>query len=91
MFSIYFLTNNPTNAPCRGRDKIIVPSGTSFKTTLESALEAELLIIVCDLSDANYKKHLEVTQEVLEDLGIENKDQIVVFTKKDNTFPDKEP
>jgi GTP-binding protein HflX len=54
-----------------------------FKTTLESALEAELLIIVCDLSDPNYKKHLEVTQEVLEDLNIKDKDQMVVFTKKD--------
>lgn len=54
-----------------------------FKTTLESALEADLLIIVCDLSDSNYKKHLEVTQEVLEELGIEDKEQIVVFTKKD--------
>jgi len=54
-----------------------------FKTTLESALEAELLIIVCDLSDPNYKKHLEVTQEVLSELKIEEKDQIVVFTKKD--------
>lgn len=54
-----------------------------FKTTLESALEADLLVIVCDLSDPNYKKHLEVTQEVLEELGIEDKDQIVVFTKKD--------
>ncbi len=54
-----------------------------FKTTLESALEAELLIIVCDLSDPNYKKHLEVTQEVLEDLDIKDKDQMVVFTKKD--------
>lgn len=54
-----------------------------FKTTLESALEAELLIIVCDLSDPNYKKHLEVTQEVLEELNIEDKEQIIVFTKKD--------
>lgn len=54
-----------------------------FKTTLESALEAELLVIVCDLSDPNYKKHLEVTQKVIEDLNIEDKEQIVVFTKKD--------
>ncbi len=54
-----------------------------FKTTLESALEAELLIVVCDLSDPNYKKHLEVTQQVLEELNIKDKDQIVVFTKKD--------
>jgi GTP-binding protein HflX len=54
-----------------------------FKTTLESALEADLLVIVCDLSDPNYKKHLRVTQEVLGELHIEDKDQIVVFTKKD--------
>ncbi|MCT4640927.1 MAG: GTPase HflX [Bacteriovoracaceae bacterium] len=54
-----------------------------FKTTLESALEADLLITVCDISDPNYKKHLEVTKEVIGEIGIENKDQIVVFTKKD--------
>jgi GTPase len=54
-----------------------------FKTTLESALEADLLIIVCDISDSNYQKHLRVTQEVLKDLKIEDKDQIIVFNKKD--------
>lgn len=54
-----------------------------FRTTLESALEADLLIVVCDLSDPNYKKHLEVTQSVLSELNIEDKDQIVVFNKKD--------
>lgn len=54
-----------------------------FKTTLESALEADLLIIVCDISDPNYQKHLRVTQEVLKELGIEEKQQIIVFNKKD--------
>lgn len=54
-----------------------------FRTTLESALEAELLIIVCDLSDPEYKKHLDVTQEVIDELNIEDKDQIIIFTKKD--------
>lgn len=54
-----------------------------FRSTLESALEADLLIIVCDLSDPNYKQHLNVTQEVLDELNIDQKDQIVVFTKKD--------
>jgi GTPase len=54
-----------------------------FKTTLESALEADLLMIVCDISDPNYQKHLEVTQNVLTELGIENKKQLVVFNKKD--------
>lgn len=54
-----------------------------FKTTLESALEADLLIIVCDISDPNYKKHLQVTQEIINELNIEEKEQIVVFNKRD--------
>jgi GTP-binding protein HflX len=54
-----------------------------FKTTLESALEADLLLIVCDISDPNYQKHIRVTQEVLKELKIEDKNQIIVFNKKD--------
>ena len=54
-----------------------------FKTTLESAIEADLLLIVCDISDPNYQKHLEVTQDVLKELGIQEKKQLVVFNKKD--------
>ncbi|MCK5882401.1 MAG: GTPase HflX [Bacteriovoracaceae bacterium] len=54
-----------------------------FKTTLESALEADLLIIICDMSDPNYRKHLKVTRDVLAELGVENKEMLVVFNKKD--------
>ena len=54
-----------------------------FKTTLESALESDLLINVCDISDPNYEKHLSVTQEVLQELGVEDKEQLIVFNKKD--------
>ncbi len=54
-----------------------------FKTTLESAKEADLLVIVCDISDANYQKHLKVTQEVLGELGLADKKQLIVFNKKD--------
>lgn len=54
-----------------------------FKTTLESALEADLLLLVCDISDPNYQKHLRVTQDVLKELKIEDKQQIIVFNKKD--------
>ncbi|TDJ04900.1 MAG: GTPase HflX [Deltaproteobacteria bacterium] len=54
-----------------------------FKTTLESAIEADLLIIVCDISDPHMEKHLEVTHKVLNDLGIDEKDHIIVFNKKD--------
>ncbi len=54
-----------------------------FRTTLESALEADLLIIVCDISDPNYAKHMRVTQDVLKELKIDEKQQIIVFNKKD--------
>lgn len=54
-----------------------------FKTTLESAMEADLLIIVVDISDENYQKHIEVTQSVLSELNIKDKEQIIVFNKKD--------
>lgn len=54
-----------------------------FKTTLESALEADLLVIVCDISDPNYKKQLKVTEEVLQELGVKEKERFIVFNKKD--------
>ncbi|MES2527677.1 MAG: GTPase HflX [Bdellovibrionota bacterium] len=54
-----------------------------FRTTLESALEADLLVIVCDISDPNYAKHMRVTQDVLKELKIDEKQQIIVFNKKD--------
>lgn len=54
-----------------------------FKTTLESALEADLLVIVCDISDPHFEKHLEVTKTVLKELGVDDKDQMIVFNKKD--------
>ena len=54
-----------------------------FKTTLESAIEADLLLIVCDISDPYYQKHLEVTQQLLIELNIANKEQFIIFNKKD--------
>jgi 50S ribosomal subunit-associated GTPase HflX len=54
-----------------------------FKTTLESALEADLLVIICDISDPHFEKHLEVTQTVLKELKVEDKEQLIVFNKAD--------
>jgi len=54
-----------------------------FKTTLESAMEADLLLIVCDISDPHFENHLKVTQDVLKELGVDKKDQLIVFNKKD--------
>jgi len=54
-----------------------------FRTTLESAMEAELLIIVCDISDPHYEKHLQVTFDILNELKLEKKEKLIVFNKKD--------
>lgn len=54
-----------------------------FKTTLESALEADLLLIVVDVSDPNMTKQIEVTQNVLDELGLKGKDRLFVFNKTD--------
>lgn len=54
-----------------------------FKSTLESALEADLILIVCDISDPNIEKQLKVTQQVLEELGITEKERIIIFNKRD--------
>lgn len=59
-----------------------------FKTTLESALEADLLIIVCDISDPHYEKQLQVTNDVLKELDVENKERLIVFNKKDQLHDD---
>ena len=44
-----------------------------FKTTLESTLEADLLVLIVDISSPNYRKHLKVTNEVLDELGVGEK------------------
>jgi GTP-binding protein HflX len=54
-----------------------------FKTTLESALEADLLVIVCDISDPHFEKQLQVTEDVLKELKVYDKEKIIVFNKKD--------
>lgn len=54
-----------------------------FKTTLESAKEADLLIIVCDISSENYHTQIEVTKDVLSGLEIEEKETVIVFNKLD--------
>jgi GTP-binding protein HflX len=61
-----------------------------FKTTLESALEADLLIIVCDISDSHYEKQLQVTDDVLKELDVEGKERLIVFNKKDLLNQDEE-
>ena len=56
----------------------------AFSATLEEAKDADLLLHVVDITDPNYKNHIEVVNKVLKDLGAEDIDRILVYNKIDD-------
>ena len=55
----------------------------SFKSTLEEAVEASLLIHVIDANDPGFERQLAVTYEVLNEIGAQAVPRIRVFNKID--------
>jgi GTP-binding protein HflX len=55
----------------------------SFKSTLEEAAEASLLLHVIDASDPGFERHIEVTEKVLEEIGAGKVPRLRVFNKID--------
>ena len=55
----------------------------AFRSTLEEAVCADLLLIVNDISNPEYKTQLEVSEKLLRELGCENKPAIRIFNKCD--------
>lgn len=55
----------------------------AFKSTLEEAASATLILNVCDASSHDYAEHLDVTNRLLEELGCKDKPIIAVFNKCD--------
>ena len=55
----------------------------AFKSTLEEAAEATVILNVCDASDEHSAEHLEVTRKLLNELGCEGKPIISVMNKCD--------
>ena len=55
----------------------------AFKSTLEEAAEATVILNVCDASDEHCAEHLEVTRKLLNELGCEGKPIISVMNKCD--------
>lgn len=55
----------------------------AFKSTLEEAASATLILNVCDASSPDCAEHLEVTNRLLEELGCKGKPTIAVFNKCD--------
>ena len=55
----------------------------AFKSTLEEAAAATVILNVCDASDEYASEHLEVTKNLLKELGCESKPVISVMNKCD--------
>ena len=55
----------------------------SFKSTLEEAAEASLLLHVIDASDAGFERQIEVTDKVLDEIGASKVPRLRVFNKID--------
>ncbi len=60
----------------------------SFKATLEEARQADLLIHVADAGNPDVHKQIAAASRVLDDLGIQEKDTLLVLNKAD-TLPDR--
>lgn len=54
----------------------------AFKSTLSELRYADLLLHVVDASDIEWKKHIQVVHEVLEELGVE-RNMLYIFNKID--------
>ena len=62
----------------------------SFRSTLEEAREADVLLHVIDGAHPDWEEHREVVIEVLDDLQLSRHDQILVFNKVDRLTHDEE-
>lgn len=55
----------------------------AFRSTLEEACEADLILQVVDVSDPYYKEQMRVTNETLAELGAGHIPQIIIYNKAD--------
>ncbi|MDF2589419.1 MAG: hflX [Anaerocolumna sp.] len=64
----------------------------AFRSTLEEALEADMLIHVVDYSNPDYKKQIDITNETLKEIGVKDIPIIYAYNKIDlaeeNTKPE---
>lgn len=64
----------------------------SFKSTLDEAREADLLVHVVDISHPDFEEQISVVEKTLSELGCADKPSLMVFNKIDAyTWVEKEP
>jgi GTP-binding protein HflX len=62
----------------------------SFRTTLEEAADADLLLHVVDLSHPHYALQMETCAQVLRELDLQEKPTLLVYNKIDQVGPGEE-
>ena len=60
----------------------------AFKSTLDEVVYADILLIVSDITDPEVAEHIEVTKNVIEELGASDKPIIYVYNKCDKLEDD---
>lgn len=55
----------------------------SFKSTLDEAIEADILLHVVDISHTAFQDQMHVVNSILEEIGAKDKPMIIVFNKMD--------
>ncbi len=63
----------------------------AFRSTLEEACEADLILNIIDASDEHHKQHLKVTEETLKELNAGDIPMIYVFNKADRCMTETLP
>ena len=66
-----------------------LPAGLieAFKSTLEEAKEADLILHVVDYSDPYHYEHMRVTKDTLRELGAGHIPSVMVYNKADRCLP----
>ncbi|MBU1105775.1 MAG: GTPase HflX [Candidatus Riflebacteria bacterium] len=55
----------------------------AFKATLESVVQSEVLLLVCDVSDPQFREHIIAVEDVLKQIGAAQHERVYVFNKID--------
>ena len=61
----------------------------AFKSTLEEAVQADIILNVCDCSSPVFRDHLSITRNLLSELGAGDKPVITVLNKTDKADLDE--
>ena len=66
-----------------------LPTGLvdAFRSTLDEALHADLILMIVDSTDPEYRNHIQVTEETLAELGAGSIPVITVMNKNDGIRP----